>query len=443
MTRHALVLPVFLLTTPALHAAPPPQPSAQQLAQQKKAAADGALAAARKKGLVVVKAEEPADVDGDGKLEVAAVVKDEREELALALFRATGPGQVAHVWTSNSTGAHEIKLFEVKQMVAEPRPEAVVELLEKSPDETRRQLRIYKLDESPPREVLTLSVVEESADKPEDSGERTTYGDDAPGFRVADVDGDGNVDVSLRREPRAVKARSRGDLPVTLVVGVKEVTYAWDKGRPGKYAARPDKALNFLPSLKLKKVAASSQKLPDDIKQMEQDKALEMSFEDAFGPEDGGAAAEDAPEPEINPAPRAYWATDNNFDSSWVESARGDGTGEWLELHTREEHEIRMVRVVPVCAGDEKDLNAHNEVVAFSLLTAGMGKTSVDRREKFPSDSGVLAVVEVPVPERKFAPQVLVFLRKGTRSSWVRLVIDKVKKHGKANEACIAEVSLH
>ena len=102
-----------------------------------------------------------------------------------------------------------------------------------------------------------------------------------------------------------------------------------------------------------------------------------------------------------------------------------------------------MIRIVPTCGLDEKAAKNANEIQAFSMLFSGMSKVAVDRKEKVPSDSGVVAVLEVPSPERKFMPQVLVFLQKGTKSPWVRLQLDRVKKKSKGNEACIAEFSVH
>mgnify|MGYP000193048230 CR=1 FL=1 len=55
----------------------------------------------------------------------------------------------------------------------------------------------------------------------------------------------------------------------------------------------------------------------------------------------------------------------------------------------------------------------------------------------------MLAVLEVPAPDKKFAPQVLVFLQKGVKSSSVRLVIEKAKKRGKGSDSCVAELSVH
>ncbi len=428
--------------------APAKDPAAQAAAQQQaqsKQVADGAVAAAKKKGLTILQAAPPQDVDGDGKLDVVAVVKDERDDLMVALFKAKAPNVVEHAWSSNGTGGTDVLSLQLKNMVGDKKPEVVVELKEQAPDEVRRQLRVYKVDEATPRQLLALS--HEERGKEDVQLDRVSYGDDEPGYRVVDVDGDGTQEVSIRREPKVVKVKGKGDAVISLVIGVKELVYAWDGKQKGggMYVLKQEKNLNFLPSLKLKKVLASSQKLPKDLELAEQDRALESSFNQAFDEKavDAGPMNDEPAPVEANPAPRAYWATDNNFDSAWTENAKGDGAGEWLEVQLGEPKDIRMIRIVPTCGLDEKAVKNANEIQAFSLLFSGMGKVAVDRKEKVPSDSGVVAVLEVPSPERKFMPQVLVFLQKGTKSPWVRLQLDRVKKKSKGNEACIAEFSVH
>jgi hypothetical protein len=398
-----------------------------------------ARADAGKRGLNVAAMLPPLDIDNDGKLEiVAAAAPEDPVEFVLVVWRATG-NKVAHAWQSEPTGADAYKRLVFWNMVEEKRPEIVLELVEHTPDETLNQLRVYRAQPGGITQVLRIAV---PVVKPEKQPGRITYGDETPGYRVEDVDNDGNKEVLVKREPRTLVVKTRHDETRTLVLGVKENVFRWDRAS-GAYAPGPDRFENFLLARKPKQVLASSQKLPPEAKPAEP-KTMDVSLDDVSGAVgDGKAPAAPPPDKKEEPAPMAIWGADNNLDTAWVENAAGPGEGEWVQLEFGESVPVRMVRVVPVCAKDEETMASHNELTAFSIYFAGSPRVSVDRKEKVPGDMGVLAVVEAPSPERKFAPQVLVFLTPGTESSMVRVMIDKVKKRGKANDTCVAEVSVH
>lgn len=414
---------------------------AQQQKQQQKVNAPALVTAdAQKKSLSVVKLLEGQDLDGDAKPDVAAVLRNENEELLLGLWKVD-QGKVAAVWVGNTTGAQELLDVQLKNICGDKLVELVVELREKSPDETRRVLKVLRWDGKGMRDALNLSYQEQEEEKRPDV---TSYGDASGGFRLEDLDGDGALEAIIRREPKTITAQGHNDETVTLVVGVRESVFSFDV-KKGLYVEKPDRNINFIPSLRLKKVSASSQQLPPELKQAEQDRALEQSFDLALeeqGP-DAGPLNDDPKPVEVNPAPKAFWATDNKLDTAWVEDHKGTGEGEWLQADLKEPAELKMIRVVPVCAKDENDTRNSNDIQAMDFVLSGGGRISVDRKEKSPTSPQVVAVLEVAQPDRKFAPQVLVFLGKGVRTESVRLVLDRVKKRGRFNDACIAEFSLH
>ncbi|MEW5853475.1 MAG: hypothetical protein AB2A00_32160 [Myxococcota bacterium] len=386
------------------------------------------------------------DLDGDAKPDVVSAGKNPEGEIVLSVWKAQ-QNRAVHLWTSPPTGGDELRSLELRNMVGDKRAEMVLELIEHSPDETRRKLHVFRSDEAGLREVLRLGYPEATPDEIK-SLERVSYGEDKPGYRISDLEGDGNQEVMIRREPKLLRVKGRQGNMVTLVVGVRESVYAWDARaeKGGKYVEAKDRFHNFLPGRKPTRISASSQKLPPDLAKQEQDRALEASFNQAFDSEnaiDAGPLNDDPTPVEVNPAPRAFWAADNNLDTAWVENTKGAGEGEWVGLDFGDRQEINMVRVVPTCVENEAAVKNTNDLTGFSLMLSGAQRIAVDRSEKEPSDSSVLAVVEMPVPERKFAPQVLVFLQPGTKTSSLKLVVDKVKRRGKTNDTCVAELSVH
>lgn len=392
---------------------------------------------AHKRGLQVIKVVAGQDVDGDGRPDAVAALKNDSEEVVLGAWKLDG-NRATLLGLTPSTSAHEVLDLQARNVCADGAAELVAVLREIAPDETRRGLRIYRWNKQL-TEVLNLGFQENQ----EEEDGVISYGDAEQGFKVVDLDGDGQQEVIIRREPKRIKVPGGGEKPLTLLVGVRESIFVWSP-KDQRYQEKQDRQVNFIPALHVRRVSASSQKLPAKLRQAEQDRTLEQSLDMAFSDDEADAPLRSDAPVVANPAPRAYWGADNNLDTAWVENDRGSGAGQWLEVHLRGgEHDLKMVRVVPVCADSAAHARGSNVVQVFSLVTGGGDRLTVDVSEKEPSDSGVAAVLHVPSPDRKYAPQLLVFLKPGLKSSSVKLVLDRVKKKSRTNDACISELSVH
>lgn len=429
-----------LFPTTPLAAAPPAK---QAPVINADAVAKSVVAEAGRKGLTVVFQLPPQDLDEDNRVEVPAVAKDAEGELVVVFFRAVSGNRVVHLWQGKSTSAEEFRTMQYRDLVMDDRPEVLVELLEQDPDETRRQVRAFRAQAGSIREILQISYPEQEEVR---DPTRFSLGDDKPGHRIDDVMGNGDKEVMVKREAKTQKVKDRRGDPITLVLGMRESVFTFDHNAEGggAYVPAEDRFNNFLPSYKPVKVSASSQRLPEDMAKDESDDAVVISMEEALTIETTVDAGKAPPKTkERNPAPHADWGADNNLDTAWVEGVFGTGDKEWFRVDLEEKLDVRLIRVIPVCAASEEDVKSHNEITLFTLDLGGQRTVHIDRGEKQPSDINVLTVLQTPVPERKFAPQVLVFLQPGIQAEYVKLVIDKVRKRGKRNETCVTEMSVH
>jgi hypothetical protein len=119
-------------------------------------------------------------------------------------------------------------------------------------------------------------------------------------------------------------------------------------------------------------------------------------------------------------------------------------TPESILLKLERPAKVRMVRVVPGCATDEKSWNQKPRATRFTLQFDGGVSARVDRTNPEQLDPNLEAFSDFVLPDPLHGVQTLVFLKKEIETRSVSLTIDAWEKGVDPNaNACFPEVSVH
>jgi hypothetical protein len=403
-----------------------------------------------------------ADIDGDGKKDLVGVGLSEKG-LQLISFSEDAQGAVIRDILPPA-GGREIARFEAKPLVPPlASQEIILEVYDENPDDKVKRIRVYAAHEGKLKEVFSnvLHRPKNTAERPE--WERDTsivqYGEMRGGWYPEDLQGDGVVEFLVRRKPQLVQVPAATDGVVKIITGVREEVFAWDDALVA-YKSRGERLLDFIPALNIAKVSASSTWIePKELKQLRAD-ALAAALNNADGaeakPEDKKEAkgkeakGVKGKEPEgedgsIDRSPYTQRLVDKDLSTAWIEDAKGDGKGEWVEVELAEEAVIHMVRVVTGCVDTKATFKNHNVPTSFTLQLDGGSESVVNRREPGKFDPPAIAFGDdlVKIPERPWARTTLVFLDGKTSAKKIKLTLNEVASQGKKGLACISEVSVH
>jgi len=414
------------------------------LAQQKPPPAASVDAVVKAKGYALLK-ELRGDFDGDG-----------REDVVVALSSKSGvqvgvltgePSKLALTTVFPPSGGNELKSLEFTHLMPpQEAPEAVLEVYGENPDEKLKRIRVYT-GVTKPREVFS-SVIFRAKDKSaREDWERlpgiVVYGDARPGWYFDDVEGDGTMEIIVRKDPQLLKLPRDDDEPANLLTGVRESVYELMGGADSSvYVERPAKRFtDFLPMLPVEKVTGSGAWMPKQERADLESEALSAALYAAAESTDDKAVPDNV---EIDLSPYFARVADKNFDTAWIEDdAKGHGKGEWFMLHLAEGSAVRMVRFVPGCIADKKSFKDHNVPTRVELRFDDGEMLTVDLTKPKKPERPAVAMLELPLKNREVGTQTLVFFPKEIATKTVKVTILDVKKQGKANNTCFSEVSVH
>ena len=343
-------------------------------------------------------------------------------------------------------GGKQVKSLEAKDLVPPKEAmEIVLEIYDETPDEKVKRIRVY--DGHPkPREIFTNVIFRPKNADDRDEFERdkdvVSYGDAHPGWYMLDLENDGLVEILVRRKPQILTVHKSGGDPAKLLTGVREAVYAFEGGpEVGVFKERNTERFNdFLPAYPIEAVSASSTYVDKNVLKDLQAKALSEQLDKAADPKNKGEVAE----PKVDLMPFTKAVADRDLSTSWIENAKDDGAGEWVELKLPQDEPIHMVRVVGGCAASKGDMKNHNVPTRFKIRLGTRGREiAVDRYKPGEPDSPALAVLELPVKDRPWAQQTLVFFDGKDSEQVIRVTLDKAGRQGSGNLTCLSEVSVH
>lgn len=429
--------------------APPPKPKPKQTPDE----------AASKKGYKLIKTLDnnvvsaafngaPIDVTGDGVVDIVGVCSGD-SGLRLCIFGENEEGAVLNDIVADA-GGDQLESLEIKNVIGtSPALEIILTVKGETPDEKFRKFLIYAAGSNGKlRSVLSTAQYEPKANKKIDVGNDAgdenkmelreilrdpnlvQYGDASPGWSLVDIDEDGTSELLVRRRPQIVavpvEAGAMGSVKqgnkhvVRFLTGVREAVYTFD-GLPetGRFVESHDDHLSdFLPAYTVLGVTADNAYL------------------------DPTAALLAGDDPSAKNAVITQGA-DRDMTTAWIENdEKGFGKGTWLEVKLDAERPIHMIRLVGSCAGDKKSYNDHNVIEKFTV-SFGRRTASIDRGQLSKTQGAVKAAVDMPIKDRNWAKQTLIFFDGNDKAQTVRIMIDDVKRQGKSNQTCIAEVSVH
>jgi hypothetical protein len=374
-----------------------------------------------------------ADIDGDGKPESVAAC-DGKKGLRICVFGENAKGAT---WKAEGPWARG-KIF--KKLVAKdlvkdlPGKELIFELYDETPDEKVKRIRVYA--GKPKLAEIFQSVIYRSKSKSDRAAWEqpgvVKYGDARAGWYFADTNDDGNVEVIVRRKPN-LRPIPTNDDDVKVLLGVKEAVFRYQKDS-GKYVEDGDggRYKNFIPGYEIASVRASSTWVPKEV--MDDLKAEAIAEQ---------MAKETAKEVDVNLAPFTEKAIDKDLDTGWIEDKKGNGKGEWIEVRLAERQKIHMVRIVAGCVESKRSFMNHNIPTRFELSFDGGEKSLVDMYKALDPDRPAVGIQMLPIKDRKFAKQTLVFFNGKFEAKRIKLTIDGVKRLGRGNRTCISEISVH
>lgn len=380
------------------------------------------------------------DFDADGRSETVGACEDNRS-IVLCVFGENERGAVFKE-KSKSSGGNKLKSLKVEKLVPEVgNPFIALEVYGENPDEKTKRIRIYTL-RGGLRQVFTSVIFRPKTKDERAEWERdddvVKYGDPRAGWYFADLDGDGKMEILVRRKPQIVALKREDRAPKRVITGVREAIYDWT-GSPTKGSFKPrdkERLNNFIPPRKIVAVRASSAYIPRKIeKKMQQDATAKAAMAAANG-------EEKIPSKEIDRSAYIVVGADDNLETSWIEDDKGNGEGEWIEVELDAKEDIRMIRVVAGCTASKKIFRSHNVPVKFELKF-GPTRALVDREIPQRPIPPILGIIELPVRGKKFAKQTLVFFDGRVAADVVRLTLQDSRRLGRANRTCISEISIH
>lgn len=446
--------------------------------------------AVRAKGLVLQKVLD-ADLDGDGRKEVLGVTSGS-QGVQVVLVGEDAQGATVTQVVPPALGKELLKA-DVKHLVGPATAQQLIlEVLDETPDEKVKRLRIYGADGSGAtvrvKEVFSTKI--ERARNAEARPEWETdpnvvkYGDPRAGWYFEDLQDDGLVEILVRRNSGAklVPVKAADGAEVRLLTGVRETVFAWDADR-ARYSKGEERLNDFLPAYAIEDVDASSAWVDPKILKALKAQALSDALQQAAsGGGDAEGAADTAAETneakrtsaakdtrsakgakstksakgsttgaedaalKVDLAPFIKTAADGNIATAWIEGdEKGAGKGEWVEVTLEDQDAVHMVRLVLGCAESKQSMKGHNVPESFSIQLDNGSPREVDLRAKGKFEPGVVAFSDelVKLADRPWVKTTLVFLDGKTEAKKVRVTLGNALKQGRGNRTCISEISVH
>ena len=390
-----------------------------------------------------------ADFDGDGREEVIAACQDD-SGIRVCIFTENEKGAVLAQTLPPARGA-KLHRIEAKDFHAErPGSDIWLEVYDETPDEKVKRVRIYA-GVPKAHEIFESSIYRAKRSSERGQWEQPgviRYGDAQPGWYFQDVDGDGVLEIFVRRRPQLLEVPRADAGRARLLTGVREAVFRWDpKAGGGRYVpSAKEHFRDFLPAYALQGATGSSAFVPANQLNEMKTEALAKAVQ-AIG---SGSASADAgaqtPEKEsvLDFTPFYQHAIDGDLNTAWIENdSKGAGLGEWLEVQLTSPKPIRMVRVVGGCTKDAKTYKKHNRPERYEIRLDDGAPITVDEADPKRPSYGMEAVMLVPVQNRKYARQALIFFDGKTEAQRIRLSLVDSKRGGRANQTCISEISVH
>jgi hypothetical protein len=453
--------------------------------------------AVRAKGFSLLKVVD-ADLDGDGRKENVGAAQG-KDGLVLVLIGENKAGAVVTQVLPPAGGGELVRFESLPLSPPAASREIVLEVGDETPDEKVRRLRVYGWRDGALIELMTTAQrrprgVDEREDFEKDPA-LVQYGDARTGWSFEDIDGDGSVEVLVRRKPQILQLGRDDGAAVKLLTGVREEVWRYDDAKR-LYAQAGDRLRDFLPAYPVVATTASSTFIePDELRRLQNDALqralsmptkspeqslggeLELGLEELSAPASTTKAAKEEPgrdrglsskgspalaspggkskraptEPSVPPIEidrSTYIAriADKNLSTAWVEgNEKGPGEGEWVELELAAASPIHMVRVVGGCVDTKESFRAFNVPESFTVRLGDGAEAVVNRREPEHFSAPLVAFADhlVKLKDRPWAKTTLVFFDGRTTAKKVRVTLGKAIVQGKGNHTCISEVSVH
>lgn len=394
------------------------------------------------------------DFDGDGKEEVIAACEDDAG-IRVCIFGENEKGSVLRATLPPARGT-QLHRIEAKDFHSgRPGADIWLEVYDETPDEKVKRVRIYA-GVPEPHEIFESSIYRAKRKSERGVWEQPDvirYGDAQPGWYFQDNDNDGILEIFVRRRPQLLEVPRAGVGQTRLLTGVREAMFRWEP-RPdgGRYVpSGKEHFRDFLPAYPLRAATGSSAFVP--AQQLNEMKAaaltravqtLGQSAPEAAAPAREAAATKEDEDSMLDFSPFYRNAIDGDLDTAWIENdTKGPGLGEWLEVQLEAPQPIRMVRVVGGCTRDAKTYRVHNRPERYELRLDDGAPITVDEADPQRAAQGLEGMMLVPVQNRKYAQQALIFFDGKTEAQRVRLSLVDSKRGGRANHTCISEISVH
>lgn len=392
-----------------------------------------------------------ADFDGDGAEEVIAACEDD-EGIRLCVFGEDEKGSILRTTLPPARGT-KLHRIEAKDFHSgRPGTDIWLEVYDETPDEKVTRVRIYT-GAPAPLEIFESAIYRAKSEAergPWEQPDVIRYGDAQPGWYFQDVDGDGILEIFVRRRPQVIEVPRDGVGQTRLLTGVREAMFRWESGAEGgRYLpSGKEHFRDFLPPYPLENATGSSAFVPPQQLNELKSEALARVVQSASGgPGDGGQTPQSPPNEEVSKldfSPFYRHAIDGDLNTAWIENdSKGPGLGEWLEVQLASPQPIRMVRVVGGCTRDSNTYRRHNRPERYELRLDDGAPITVDEGDPKREARGMEALMLVPVQNRKYAQQALIFFDGKTQAQRIRLSLVDSKRGGRANQTCISEISVH
>jgi hypothetical protein len=345
-------------------------------------------------------AEKLLDSDGDGLLE-ALVVEQCQAGIGLSLWKANPSGDFKLIGRSERVPASTLVKFETF-LLGKTDQAYLLDVLEDSPDEADHWVRLFLPTAAGLRQIFSARYQVQHSE--EDAGRTPVkvvdLGGLSEGLMVDKNDSEWQT-LRVRHDPKRVLS-TRGSEEVRVVLGMRERVF---KPREGIYREVEDRYLDYVPVVTPATITASSEKAGAGI---------------------------------------AAFAIDGNTESAWIEGKSGTGTGESLTLTFPRPVSVRLIRLIPGCAANQKDWARHNRIQRVGLTFDAGVEISSAGESGSPNDPLVEGCFEVTVPGKEYATQKLIVLSKPIPTSHVTLTIKAADNgSGLNNETCLSELSVH
>ncbi|MBN2359008.1 MAG: hypothetical protein JXR83_06115 [Deltaproteobacteria bacterium] len=409
--------------------------------------------AAAKRGIEVLRALS-VDLDGDRRPEALVAGLVERG-ITLSLWRKVDEKPYQQLFASEIYDGDAVLRLEARQLVADATLETILELREASPDETLRRLIVSRWHNATLIPVFEGTFPTGNIEKAEPGETILAFGETTAGYRLLDIDGDGQVELMLRRDLKTVLAQRPDRSTLRAVVGARETVMRFDPkaGRAGEFVTRQEQFFPYLIESRPTRFSGSSQRLPPELDRKYKREAIDRGVTEVFhgihssAPAvDAGAQSEDAGQElamQRDPAPLAGWGADGKIETAWCVGVAGDGQGQWWRADFSEPTDLRMVRLVFGDASSAKAMARSNDVTGFVLVFSTGDRVTVDRKDLSFCSGPLAGIRDTPLGGDRPGVQTMVLLSKSIRATWVQVDIGRVQRRAKSGETCLAEAVLY